>query len=153
MMRLLSLFVMLSLLFASLCSCGSEPDAYEMLKEFVQVYGAEGVVYSPSIPESQEGYMPPELADRIYRFSGKPPDNFAVLLNSHTNGFYECGVFVSTDADSLSSITETCLERIRLLGGAGENDFVKVSGRLIFYSTLSDRDRAERIWREIISKN
>ena len=152
MMRPLSLFIILSLFLASLCSCGSEPDAYEMLCEFVRVYGAEGVVYSPSIPEGKEGYMPSELADRIYRFSGKPPDNFAVLLNSHTDGFYECGVFVSADADSLSSITETCLERVRLLSGAGENGFVKVNGRVVFYSTLSDRDRAERIWREIISK-
>ena len=153
MMRLLSLFVVLSLLFTSLCSCGSEPDAYEMLKEFVQVYGAEGVIYSPRIPEGQEGYLVPRLADRIYRFSGQPPENFAVLLNSHTNAFYECGVFVATDADSLSSITETCLERVRLLVGAGDNGFVKVSGMTVFYSTMRDRLRAERIWREIISKN
>ena len=152
-MRLLSLFIILSLLVASLCSCGGEPDAYEMLKEFVYVYGAAGVVYSPRIPEGQEGYLPPELIDRIYRYSGHMPDNFAVLLNSHTDAFYECGVFVCTDADSLSAITETCFERVRLLSGAGDNAFVKVSGMTVFYSVLRDRDRAEKIWREIISKN
>ena len=152
MMRLVSLFVLLSLLGTLLSSCYEEPSAYEKLTEFVRAYGAEGVIYSPFIPEGSDGHLPPLLVEKIYRFSGNLPDNFAVLLNPRTDMFFECGVFVCDGADGLSSVTETCRERVKLLCGGDARGFSRISEMTVFYSTLSDRARAERIWREIISK-
>ena len=144
---LLILFVSLTL---SLFSCEKEISAYNALSEFVTAYGAEGVVYSPEIPEGGEGYIPDGLIERIYIYSGKFPENYAIFLNSRTEGFFECGVFVCDDANSLLSLEEACLERIRLLSVSGGQGFIKINGMTVFYAVLEDRDRAEKIWCEII---
>ena len=152
MRRLLSFLLILSLFISSLSSCKAEPSAYDMLSEFVAVYGAEGVIYSPEIPEGASGYIPDGLMERVFMLSGKLPENYAVFLNSRPSGFSECGLFVCEDANMLMGMEESCLERIRLLAGAKDSAFVKVSRSTVFYSTMSDRERAEKIWREIIRK-
>ena len=150
MKRIILLLILFVMLMTSLFSCGREISAYDALTEFVRVYGAEGVVYSPEIPEGREGYIPDGLVERIYIYSGRFPENYAIFLNSRTEGFFECGVFVCDDADSLLSIEEACRERIRLLSTGGVQGFIKISRMTVFYAVLDDRDRAEKIWCEII---
>ena len=153
MRRVISLLIILSLLLSLLCSCRSELSAHQMLSEFIDVYGAEGIIYSPEISEGAPGYIPDGLMEKVYMISGNFPENFAVFLNSHPYGFSECGLFVCEDADTLLRMEETCLERIRLLSGAKDSAFVKVGKNTVFYSTMSNRERAEKIWREIMRKN
>ena len=149
MKRLLSLIIILA--FVSLAvSCHSDRDAYDMVNEFVTVYGAEGVIYSPRISEGENGYVPKGLMEMIYVFSGDFPGNYAVFLNSHHTTPAECGAFVCENADSLAATEEMCLERIKLLSRGESHAFVKVSGMIVFYSTMKNRERAERIWHEII---
>ena len=152
MRRLLSFLLIISLCLSLLSSCRAEPSAYDMLSEFIAVYGAEGVIYSPEIPEGQSGYVPDGMMKRIYVFSGEFPKNYAVYLNARPTEFSECGLFVCEDADTLSRMEESCLERVNLLSMGDSRGFVSVSGNRVFYSTMQDRECAEKIWREIIRK-
>ena len=77
------------------------------------------------------------------------PDNFAIFLNSHADYGSECGVFVCDGGIGISEVEEMCLERIRLLGRGGENSFILREGRVVFYSTMSDGERARGIWRTL----
>jgi len=149
MKKLILLFLSLSLI-VTLFSCKREESAYDMLSEFISVYGAEGVIYAPRISEGNEGYISAGLIEKIFIYSGRLPDNYAVFLNSRTADFAECGIFVCDDTDSLLNIEEMCRERVKLLTGGGKYGFVKLSGMTVFYSCLQDRERAEKIWREII---
>ena len=150
MKRFLALIILVLFVGSLLCSCGSEADAYGILREFVTAYGVDGVIYSPCIPEGENGYIPDGFVERIYIFSGNFPENYAIFLNSHPSYPSECGVFICDGAESLAATEEMCLERIRLLSGRDDHAFVKVNRMTVFYSTMHDRERAERIWREII---
>ena len=149
MKKLVCIILFISLFFG-LCSCEKKQDAYGMLWEFVRAYGAEGVIYSPAVPEGDDGYISEGLIEKIYVFSGRFPENYAIFLNSHSDYGSECGAFVCENADMELMVMEMCLERIRLLGRGRDIAFVKRGGGVIFYSTMRDRDRAEKIWRQII---
>ena len=132
----------------SLAGCREERNAYDILSEFVTDYGAEGIVYSPSVSEGSPGYISDRLVERAFLFTDGLGDNFALLLNTHIDKPSECGVFVCSDDEEVRLAEEICLERVRLL--SGEGGFVKKRGRVVYYYVLSDPDRAERIFREII---
>lgn len=149
MKKALSLILFVAMLL-SLCSCNRTDDARELLTQFVEAYGAEGIIYSTKIPEGEAGHLTGDLIEKIFVFSGKFPENFAIFLNSHADFGSECGVFVCGDVSELSVAREACLERISLLGRGNENAFIKSSDNVLFYSTMQDRERAEGIWREII---
>ena len=149
MKRILLLFTVFSLLF-SLNSCEAERDAYMMLTEFISAYGADGIIYSPAISEGENGYIRDGLIEKIYVFSGEFPHNFAVFLNSRPDFGSECGVFVCLGAEQCAMVEEACFERIRLIGRGNDCAFVKRQGNTVFYSTMTDKERAERLWREII---
>lgn len=150
MRRIVTVLLIISLCIGGLCSCEREVDPRQMLSDFISAYGAEGVIYSPDASEGEEGYIPKDLADRIYIRSGELPDDFAIFLNSRPDYGYECAVFLCDDAESLLMMEEACIERTRLLDGGGDRRLIIVSGKLIFYSTMKDKERAEKIWREII---
>ncbi len=149
MKKTLSLILFVALLL-SFVSCAATEDARDLLTQFVMAYGAEGIIYSTGIPEGEEGHLPDGLIEKIFVFSGKLPENFAIFLNSHADFGSECGVFVCSDVNELEVAREACLERISLLGRGGSNAFIKSCDNIIFYSTMQDRARAEGIWREII---
>ena len=142
-LSILLIFVMLSLF-----SCHREQSARAMLCEFVALYGAEGVIYSPELSEGQEGFIPEGLVEKIFRFPEGICDNFALLLNARIDSPSECGIFVCRDGSECRLAEEICLERVGLL--SSDKGFVKRRGRVVYYSTLSDPDRAERIFKEII---
>ena len=150
MKRVVSLILLSVILSFTLSSCKAERDAYEVVRDFVSAYGAEGVIYSPRFVEGEEGYIRDDLIRKIYVFSGVLPENYAVFLNSRLDFSSECGAFVSSNAEVLGMIEEMCLERIRLLSEGGSHAFVKRSRNLVFYSTMKDRERAEKIFSEII---
>ena len=147
MRKIICLCFIFTLLLA-LVGCREEQNAYDILSEFVTDYGAEGIVYSPSVSEGSPGYISDRLVERAFLFTEGLGDNFALLLNTHIDKPSECGVFVCSDDEEVRLAEEICLERVRLL--SGEGGFVKKRGRVVYYYLLSDHDRAERIFREII---
>lgn len=142
------LFSLILIVLLPLTSCSKDYDAYELMDEFVSLYGAEGVVYSPSVEEGSDGYITPGLVERIFLFPDGLGDNFAILLNAHIDRPSECGVFVCSDGEEAFLAEEVCLERLRILDVEG--GFVKRRGRVVYYVALSDPDRAERIFKQII---
>lgn len=140
----LAVFVTLSFV-----SCNERRPAFDMLSEFISAYGAEGVIYRSDAKEWESGYIEYDLLKKIYVFYGDFPDEFAIFLNSHADYGSECGVFICNDGADVEYVSEMCLERIRLLGRDGDNSFVTRSGRAVFYSTMSDGERAREIWRVI----
>lgn len=148
-MKKIALMLIPFILLSTLCACQSEVSADQMLRDFLSAYGAEGIIYSSECVEGDEGYLPAEMLDKIYVYSGRFPENYAIFLNSHADYGSECAVFVSEDAEMRLSVEEMCLERIRLLSG-GDNAFVARSGNVVFYSTMQDRAKAEEIFKKII---
>lgn len=134
----------------SVISCSHTRPSDELMAAFIHAYRAEGIIYSPSIPEGEEGYIDDELYDRIYVHSGEHPDDFSIFLASHTDSHSECGVFNCRDSEMLASVEQMCLERVRLLDP--ERGFVTRSGLTVFYSTMSERERAQRLWAGIIGR-
>lgn len=149
MRKITVVIICIIMLCSSFCSCAKRQDAYEMLCAFSTAYGSEGVIYSPCVSEGREGYIYDGLMDKIYVYSGNLPKNYAVMLNSRTDVFSECGIFVCTNTE-MPYVEEMCLERIKLLAPGEDFAFVKRSRQICFYSTLRDRDRAEKIFSEII---
>lgn len=150
MRKALAFFTLIIICISHLSSCKEEIDPKSALDEFISAYGAEGIIYSPEIPEGDSGHIPDGLIEKIYVFSGDFPEKYAIFLNSRPEYGYECGVFICEDADCLEMMEESCLERARLLDGGGKRSLVIRSGSVVFYSTMKDKDRAEKIWREII---
>lgn len=150
MKKLLALIISISLLSLSLCSCEGEHDAYGMLREFVSSYGAEGIIYSPTVPEGSDGYVYEGFIEKVYILCDSLSDNYAVFLNSRTDFSSECAIFVCDDGRMLRSVEEMCLERVRLLCPGDDRGFVRTSGRICFYSTMQDRALAEKIFSQII---
>ena len=142
--------ILLAIFLLSLNSCKRNRDAYEMLNEFVLAYGADGIIYSPTVTEGNDGYIRDGLIDKIYRFHGGFPTNYAIFLNGHPDYSVECGIFVCTDVEMCERVEEMCLERIKLLAMGEKHAFVKRSDTVVFYSTMPDRDRAEKIFNQII---
>lgn len=150
MKKIISLLLCIITFSISLCSCEDNRDACEMLTEFINTYGAEGTIYSPSIMEGEDGYIYDGMMERIYLFSGEFPENYAVFLNGRSDFASECAIFICPDADMLQKVEEMSLERIRLIASGKDHAFVKRSGSVCFYSTMKDRARAEKIFSEII---
>ena len=147
-MRRACLLLILFLSIGAFCSCGRSYDAYEILTEFRDAYGASGIIYSPMVAEGESGYLYADLGEKIFVFSSDLPSNYAVMLNSHPDTPSECGVFVCADDGELRIAEAVALERIHLLGT--EDAFVIRQGRVIFYSAMSDADRAKKIFKEIM---
>ena len=133
----------------SITSCGADPSAESMLSDFVVSYGAVGVIYSPRFSEGEPGYITDGLFSEIYIYDGTPPENYAIFLNSYADYGSECAVFVCSDEAECERVVEACRERTSLLG-RGEGMLLLRSGYIVFYSTMTDAERAEAIWRKII---
>ncbi len=132
----------------TLVSCSDSRSSDELMSDFLSSYGADGVVYSRACAEGEYGYIDSELFHKIYVYEGEMPADFAVFLSSHTDSDSECGIFVCRDAAERIAVEQMCLERIELL--VSDNSFISRRGNTVFYSTMSDRARAERIWQSII---
>ena len=148
MRRVFCAFLIITTLF-SLTSCGESRSAFEMLSEFVSAYGAEGVIYRSDAGEGEEGFLEYDLLKKIYVFYKDFPEEFAIFLNSHADYGSECGVFVCDDSGEASEVSKMCLERIKLLDRGGDGSFVIREGCVVFYSTMSDSERARRVWKSV----
>ena len=149
-MRALCAFAFLPIILLSLCSCAAEPSAYDMLSDFSELYGFEGIIYSPEVKEGRDGYITSRFFSDVYVFYGVPPENYAVILNCRTDAFSECGAFISDNSAELNSLEQMCRERIDALGASDRSTVIR-AGNCVFYSTLNDTERVCELWSRIIS--
>lgn len=153
-MRRAALFVLI--LYTSVCvftSCGEVPDAYAMMCDFARDFGISGAIYSPSVPEGEDGYTTPDLISRIYLTGEVIPSDYAVILNCRADYGAECGVFVCDSEAECTAAIEMCEERLRILSRGDGNALLIRSGNTVFYSTLTDHERAEHLWRKIVASH
>ena len=149
MKRIIAAVLLFALTISTLSACRKTYDAEEILSEFIAEYGAEGVIYHSGAAEGECGYLEPEMLRKIYVIGDRFPGEYAIFLNSHSGYGSECAVFICQDAEEQLAAEEAAFERIRLLSG-GEGAFVKRSGSVVFYSTMSDGERATEIFEKII---
>ncbi len=143
-------FLTVIILLFSLSSCRREENAYELISEFVELYRAEGVIYSPTLPEGSVGYIDDSVFFKIYIYYGDAPKNYAVFLNSHIDTSSECGAFVCLGESERAAVLEACSERIRLLTGADSGGLIITSSNIVFYSTMSDKEFTESCWKSVL---
>jgi len=148
MKRLAFCFILVFSL-VSFSSCNREPSAKDLLSDYCVALGIDGLIYSPEIKEGRDGYITHELFSDIYLFYGEVPKNYAVMLNSRTDMSAECGVFVSSNAATLTVFEEMCRERLNVLGAAEEGVIIR-SSCSVFYSTFQDSEKTREIWSTII---
>lgn len=125
-----------------LSSCSEPLPPVDLLSEFVKSYGAEGIIYHSEATPGEDGYLSPELA-RVAFGDRELPKSYAILLNTHLDAAYECALFLIEG--NRDEILELCATRAALLDPQGTRTHVAIYGRYVFYSTLSDKDRAKKI--------
>lgn len=145
-------FLLLLSIFAALLlfSCEQKCSAEGLIEEFLYSYGASGVVYSSESTEGEDGYLEDGMTEKIFVYDGDFPENYALLLNFHTDYGAECGVFVCDGADERARVVDMCEERVALLSRGGENGAIICADNIVFYSTLQDKARVVSVWNKII---
>ena len=135
----------------TLFGCGERVPAVSALSEFTTAYGAFGVLYSKAADEGEVGYIDGDFFKTLYMCDEDPETDYAVFLCSGIDSIYECGVFMCRDDSSFMRAYEICSGRtdfLRKLGYADKPLIIKRGG-CVFYSTLPDSEKAERIWMNI----
>ena len=139
--------LLLAISLFSLYSCSSSPPASTLILEFMSAYGISGTPITSDAAEFSEGYMNEESFLKIFPLDA-PPRDYAILLNRRFTYGEECGFFVIRGEDK-SAVLEMCQERIKLISN-GKGGILLHSGDVIFYSTLSDSEKARDIFYTII---
>lgn len=131
-----------------ICGCKKKISAREIMEKFVKEYPLFGQVYYSDSPEFDAGYISAELFLDAFIWEGELPEEFALMLNSSVDEPCECGVFYASDASERERISESCLERIKLLSD-GAYKLLYCRG-FIFYAVLPDLDLAEEVFYAIV---
>ena len=139
-MRKLFLLPFLCLFILSACEPPAPP--VDLLTEFVKAYGAEGTIYYSEAKEWDDGYLSPALASLAFG-ERELPRSYAILLNIHLDTATECGLFLIEG--NKKELLELSIARASTLDPEGERTYIAIYGSYVFYSTLSDKDRAKRI--------
>lgn len=149
-MKRFYLVIVLAAILLFSVSCQKNINSHDLLEDFLESYGAEGIVYYSGAKEGEHGYITAELFKKIYVYSGNIPENYAIYLNAHADATSECGVFVIKDELMRDSIEEMCLERIRLLTHGDGRGWLGRYKNTVFYSTMTDPDRVKDIWKSTL---
>lgn len=139
-MKKLLLLPFLCLFILSSCSEPLPPN--DLLAEFVKSYGAEGIIYHSEAKEGDEGYLSPQLA-RLAFGDRELPKSYAILLNIHLDTHTECGLFLIEG--NKKELLELSASRTSILDPRGDRTYIAIYDSYVFYSTLSDRERAQKI--------
>lgn len=150
MLRMLKKLIIICIIAALLpiSGCKREISAREIMGKFVKEYPLLGQVYYSDSPEFDEGYISDGLFLDAFIWEGEMPEEFALMLNSSVDEPCECGVFYASDASERERITESCLERIKLMTD-GAYKLLYCKG-FVFYAVLPDLDLAEEIFYTIV---
>ncbi len=148
-MKSAAVILLIAILASFTVSCGIEPEVSDMLSDFIEDYSADGIIYYSGAREGDDGHLDPETRNKLFLGLDKTPEHYAIFLNSHSDYGAECGVFFCDGTAELYQVVEMCEKRLSILRG-GDKSLLIRSKNTVFYSTLSDRDRAEKLWREIL---
>lgn len=140
MKRLIALLFLCIFLFTS---CAEQASVADLLTEFVNAYGADGIIYSTEYAEGEQGYIDTYLSDRIFGDEASEL-TYAVFLNSHLDYTSECGAFLVAPSERNTAI-EISERRVSLLDPSSTHSFIRIYPHAVFYSTMQNKERAERL--------
>ena len=155
----LILLLCIGALFCSMLSCGSiERSALELMREFTEDYGWEGVIYSPSVREGEAGYADEAFFESVWGEGVEYVSDFAVVFSSSLDKSGECAVFICYNDFDAARVSEMIYRRFDLIASLGivldtsslNDSFVLRRGRVVVASALPDNDRAKSVWKRII---
>lgn len=151
MRKTVSVLLLLALLI-SLASCGGEYSAYTVACELAESYGGFGTVYAECVAEGDDGYVDGDFFKTLYMTDPDPETDYAIFLSGGLDKPCEFGIFIAKDASSYLAVRELISKRLDMLSAVGylENSQVLRHGYTVFYSTLPDTERAERLFRSIV---
>ena len=149
-MKKLSLIMIILINVIFFVGCAADVSAEDLLSEYLASYGVKGTIYSSGKQVHEQGYIGQEVLDKAFVYEGDFPNNFAICLNYRAAVGFEAGVFICDDADEVSAVTEMCEERLDAISNGKDKGIVMRSGKLIFYTTAEDREKAEDLFRKII---
>ncbi|MBR2650419.1 MAG: hypothetical protein IKD45_02045 [Clostridia bacterium] len=155
--RVFALLLIPSLLLLTACRRRSV-SASEMMSAFLSEYGIEAVIYTPSIPEGEEGYFSPDMFYTMYSRDTSAVSDFALIMLSRSVSLGECAVFVCYNTYDAIVMSEACQRRLLLFSSASginvecytEDAFVKRHGNIVVMCALRDNTAAQRIWSGIL---
>ena len=158
MKKIISLLLIFVILCAQLCSCAEERDAHSMMSEFCSSFGIGSAIYSPTVPEGEEGYVKEGFFKSLFAEEQESVSDYAVVLLSGLDSAGECGVFVCRSAYDALLVTEMLERRTELVrsvaAAAGlsfpDEPFILRDGKCVVLCILPDASRARRIWKHII---
>ena len=148
-MRRVALMIFLAIILP-LSSCAPRGGAREMLEAFLDSYGAETEVYSTDRMSHEEGYVSEGLLEKMMMSEGPFPEDIALAINQRAERGFEAALFICRDADEISAVTEMCDRRLSLLTEGVGGGLLLRSGKVVFYTTAEDRDRAEALFTKIM---
>ena len=156
--RVLSIVLLVALLQMLLVSCQDDVDCYRLAESFRDECGTGGVIYSPRIPEGNEGYVADDFFILMYSEENTHAADFAVLISQRGDIPREAAFFLchsEYDALSVELMLKSRLALIAELFGAGNGSpanggFVLRSGRVVAMCATDDNGEARGIVKMLI---
>ena len=138
-------------LLLSLISCSTDRDADDILFEFCSSYPLESEVYYSLSEDSVSVYRSYELMTDILGDECDLPEEYAIVVHSKLNTVSEIAVLVTRDSSQRARLTELFCDRIAFLESFLDHEgFILRRRDLIIYGFVSDKDRAVRIFEDIL---
>ena len=150
MKRIIAFVTLLSVLMI-FTSCQRDCSADKLICDFVSLYGIDGTVYSFSPSDADSSVLSSELFAKIFPDADVMPEDCSVLLNYRADYGAECGVLVCRSDTDRQPISEMCKRRMELVDPDGDSHLLIRCGRIVFYSTLRDTQRADGIITKLLS--
>ena len=151
------------LLFAILIGCAScsaknERSARALMEDFLSIYGAGGILFSPDLPEGEIGYCGEDFFADLFGRTAAGVRDYAVFLLARPDGAGECAVFVCASAYDARGVLELCENRLELIRSlaigtdvsAARDAFFLRSGNTVVFCALYDNAAARRAWERVL---
>ena len=151
MKRIFISLIVIVALFFSLSSCKEERTAVELMNEFLDSYGIESVIYSPSLSEGDVGYVDEKFFESVYGEASDSVIDYAAVFVTDTVSVGECAIFICASRYDAVVVSEICLMRIDMIASiSGFSDTSSITGsfvtrnkNIVFMSVLSDNSRSK----------
>ena len=159
--RITAAVLSLSLILLLFSGCGGGAEgkrAYDIMRKFADEYGIERTVFSPDVPEGEDGYCADGFLDRVFGNISECVSDYALIFISDLDAVGECAILVCYSGYDTIAVTEAALRRIDLLrresGGLDSSNistaFVERHGNAVILSVLPDNERALNLFDKLL---
>ncbi len=142
----------------ALVGCSQPADPCGMMESFANSYPLMGIIYSPRIPQQEEGHVGKEFFTSLFGEGERYVADYAVIFTSAPDAVGECSVLVCHSEYEALLAADMCRRRLDMLGKMSNSldtssltdSFVIKSGKIVVMSALPDNALSRNIWRKIL---